>query len=114
MQHIARFNDKTSLDVTFTDVAASTGGFPTGMTAGAILLVRQTSTAGAVVLTFGARPHSSSSEFFVCADSSDSPITLTVQPDRCYALPDDLFAAAYVAATAEAGKTATCSIYMKG
>lgn len=114
MQTIARFNDKTTVDVTFTDTAASTGGFVTALHAGAILFVRSTSTAGAVELTFGARPNSSSTEFFVVADSTNAPITLTVQPNRCYALPDELFAATYVAATAPSGQSATCSIFLKG
>lgn len=114
MQTIARFNDKTTVDVTFTETAASTGGFVTSLHAGAILFVRSTSTAGAIVLTFGARPSPSSTEFFVAADSSNQPITLTVQPGRCYALPDELFAATYVSASTAAGQTATCSIFLKG
>lgn len=114
MQTIARFNDKTTVDVTFTATASSSGGFVTALHAGAILFVRSTSTNGAIVLTFGARPSPTSTEFFVVADSSNSPITLTVQPNRCYALPDDLFAATYVSATAPAGQSATCSIFLKG
>jgi hypothetical protein len=114
MQRIARFQDSTSVDVTFTDAAATTGGFSFGLHAGAVLFVKSTTASEAIVITFGARPEASSSQFFVACDASNGPITLTVQPDRCYALPDSLFASAYVAATAAAGKSVTCSILMKG
>jgi len=114
MQSIARFNDKTSIDVTFTDDATTTGGFQYAMHAGALLLVRSTSTGGAVEITFLARPTSSSSEFFVAGDSSNAPVTLTVEPGRCYQVPDVLFAAPYVAAQAATGATVTVSVFMKG
>ncbi len=114
MQQISRFNDKTSTSVTFTNAQASTGGFPYAMHSGAILYVTSTSTGNAVVLTFGARPHASSTDFFVACDTANAPITLTVQPNRCYAVPDALFASVYVAATAAGDATVTCNVYMKG
>ena len=114
MQHIARFNDKTSTSVTFTGTQATTGGFQFAMHSGALLVVTATSTGSAVVLTFGARPNASSTTFYTAADSSNAPITMTVQPDRCYALPDGLFGAVYVTATAAGGATVTCNVYMKG
>lgn len=113
MQHIARASDKSRVNVVFTSDAATTGGFAFALFAGALIEVDATSTGNAVTLTFGARPQSSSTEFVVAADDSNSPITLTVQPGRCYALPDALFAASYVAATTGAG-TATCTVFLKG
>jgi len=114
MQSIARFNDKTSIDVTFTDDAATTGGFQYAMHAGALLLVRSTSTAGPVEITFLARPSSSSADYFVAGDTTNNAVTLNVQPGRCYPLPDELFAAPYVGALAASGATVTVSVFMKG
>jgi hypothetical protein len=114
MQHIARFNDRTDTSVVFTATQASTGGFQFAMHSGAMLQVTATSTGSPVVLTFGTRPNAASTQFFTAADSSNAPVTLTVQADRCYAVPDAVFAATYVTATAAAGATVTCNVYLKG
>lgn len=113
MQQITRFNDQTTENVTFTNSAGTTGGFNLAVYSGAMLLVSGTSTSGAITLTFLAKASAQDADLFVVSDSSNNPVTMSVQPGRAYALPDELFAAGYVAATTASG-TVTCRVLTKG
>ena len=114
MQSIVRFNDATSQNVVFTNSTSTTGGFATAVHSGAMLLVSATSSGGAVTLTFRTKPTESSADIFTACDASNAPVTRAVQPGRAYAVPDELFAAAYVmATTANAGETVTCRVLTK-
>lgn len=112
MSQITRFNDGTSQDVVFTSSASTTGGFNLAVYAGAMLLVSATSTGSAITLTFLTRAREQDSASFTVADSSNAPVTLSVQANRAYNLPDELFAAGYVLATTASG-TVTCRVVTK-
>lgn len=112
MQSIVRFNDGTSQSVVFTDSASTTGGFNLAVFSGATLLVSATSTGDPVTLTFVTKGKADDADSFVVSSSTNAPVTLEIQPGRAYALPDELFACAYVMATTDAG-TATCKVVVK-
>lgn len=114
MSTITRSSNKTSVGVVFTDSAATTGGFAYALYAGAMLSVSATSSGGAVTLTFGSRLSSDGGTLFAAMDDSGSAVTMTVEPGKCYPLPDALFAAIYVTATAASGATVTCTVTLKG
>jgi hypothetical protein len=114
MQSIVRFNDSTTQNVVFTNSTSTTGGFAMAVHSGAMLLVSATSSGAAITLTFRTKMTAGSSDIFTACNASNSPVTLTVQPGRAYAVPDELFAASYVTATtANAGETVTCLVATK-
>ena len=108
----ARSFNSTS-DITFNHTIASTGRFQYGQFSGGLLAVSATTSSAATVLTFYAIPSSDSSEYYTLHDASNAAITITVQPNRCYELPKELFGATTIAATAPSGKTVTCKVYLK-
>lgn len=113
VQQISRFATSGTSDIVFTDSESTTGSFAYAIHGGALLYVSATSTGAAVTLTFGSRPEKGGA-FFVAADSSNAPVTLDVEPGRCYQLPDEVFAAPMVSATTPAGATVTCKVAVKG
>lgn len=114
MQSIVRFQDSTTQDVVFTNSASATGGFGLAMHSGGMLLVSATSSGSAITLTFRAKLREQDATSFVVCNSSNTPVTMAVQPGRCYPIPDELFAAAHViATTANTGETVTCRIAVK-
>lgn len=112
MNNMVRYNDGTSQDVVFTNDPATTGGFNLAIFSGAMLLVSATSTGSPVTVTFLAKVSEQSGGAHTVADSSNNPVTLSLQAGRAYALPDDLFAAAYVMAVTASG-TVTCKVVTK-
>jgi hypothetical protein len=69
-------------------------------------------TSGTATLTFHAKTDDdSATAYALYADGA--AVTLAVQANRCYALPDSLFAAGYVMATASTG-TVVASVTLKG
>ena len=105
------FNCTSSL--TFNHTISTTARFQYGQFAGGLISVSATTSSAATVLTFYAIPSSDSTEYYTLHDASNSPITITVQPNRCYELPKELFGATTIAATAPSGKTVTCKVYLK-
>ena len=115
MEQVARFSDFTKNAVVFTNAQSTTGGFVMAVHSGALLRISETSSGGAITLQFGARPSKESAEYYIVCDSANTPLTLTVEPGRCYALPEELFATRYATATTSAaGATVTCYIDLKG
>jgi hypothetical protein len=87
---------------------------PLGTFAGGILYCVSTSTGGAITVSFHVRFAHNSAEFKL-ANSSNSFITLSIQPNRCYALPDELFAAPMLRIVADtAGQSAVLAVAFKG
>jgi hypothetical protein len=112
METARSYNSTSAL--TFTDSTSTTANFAYGKYSGAVLAVSATTSSAAQVLTFYAKPASDSSENYALHNASNSAITITVQPNRCYELPKELFGANTVAATAPSSKTVTCKVYLKG
>lgn len=104
---------------TVTDAAvSSTVGdattIPLGTSAGAMLHCVSTSTSGAITVEFHVRFAAGSAEFRL-ADSSNAIITRSIQPNRCYALPDELFAAMQFKVVAQTGgQSAVLAVAFKG
>lgn len=88
----------STVDVTFTTSTGTTGGVNLAKHAGGVLYV----SSGSATLTFYAKPDAASATAYsVYADGS--AVTLAVAANRCYALPDSLFAAGYVMAVSSSG-----------
>lgn len=113
MQRLERAYNQLTTVVTFTAEAASTGGFNMGIYSGATLLVISTPASEPTLLTFGTRIESNSDSHYVMADGENTPISITVQPGRAYAVPDALFACSWVTALTSAGSV-TCQLVVKG
>jgi hypothetical protein len=105
------FNSTANL--TFRQTVSTTESFQFGQFSGGLILVSSTVGSAATVLTFYAKPSSNSQEFYALHDASNSPITITVQPDKCYELPKELFGASTIAATVPTGQSVTCKVYLK-
>lgn len=87
---------------------------PLGPASGGVLHVVSTSTDGAILVEFQVR-HSPGSAEFRLADSSNDIITLSIQPGRCYAIPDELFGAMQFLVIAQTpGETAVLAVTIKG
>lgn len=112
MQQITRFNDATTQTITFTSSASTTGGFNLAVYSGAMLLVTATPSSAATAITFVCKATEQDADSFVVADSTNTPVAMTVQPGRAYSLPDELFAAGYVMATTASG-TVSCRVIVK-
>lgn len=110
---ITRWNDSTSQTVVFTNSTSTTGGFNMNVYSGAMLLCTATSTGSAVTLTFSVKEAESSATVFNAYDTAGTAITMAVQANRSYPLPDALFAATHVLATTNTG-TATVKVLLKG
>lgn len=110
---ITRWNDSTSQTVVFTNSTSTTGGFNMHVYSGAMLLCTATSTGSAVTLTFLVKETESSSTAFTAYDSGGTVVSMAVQANRAYPLPDALFAATHVLATTNTG-TATVKVLLKG
>ena len=103
METARSYNSTSAL--TFTDSTSTTANFAYGKYSGAVLAVSATTSSAAQVLTFYAKPSSDSSENYALHNASNSAITITVQPNKCYELPKELFGANTVAATAPTGNS---------
>lgn len=112
MLRIARSANKTSAPLVFTNSTSTTAGFNLESYAGGVLYVTATSTNGQINLTFAAKAGSGDTDAFTVASSVNAVVTITVQPGRAYALPDDLFACAWVMPVTASG-TVTCLVGFK-
>jgi hypothetical protein len=114
VHQISRFGAAGASDVVFTNSASTTGGFGYALHSGGLMYVAATSTGAAVTLTFGSRSVKDG-PYFVAHDSSNNPVTLTVEPGKCYQVPDEVFAAPFVSATCNGlGETVTVKVALKG
>ncbi len=101
-------------DVAVSSTVANCTLVPLGTSAGGVLYCRSTSTNGAITVSFHVRFAHNSAEFKL-ADSANAFITRSIQPDRCYAIPDELFAAPMFRVVADtAGQSAVLAVAFKG
>ena len=114
VHQISRFGSSGESDVVFTNSTATTQGFAYALASGGLMYVVSTSTGAAETLTFHSRP-SKDAPFYASHDASNAPVTLTVEAGKCYQVPDEVFAAPFVAATCGTlGATVTCKVATKG
>lgn len=98
--------------ITSNETTTATQGF--GSFAGGLMYVTSTSTGSAITVSWRSR-FSASSAIFKLHDSSNSPITTTIQAGRAYELPQEIFGALQVMAVADtAGQSAVVRFSTKG
>lgn len=95
--------------VTFQSNVAQAGRMPYGAVAGGTALV--TAVSGAATLSWYVAANSESTLY--PAYSGSTPVTTSITAGRAYKLPDELFAAPFIAAVTDAG-TATITLCVKG
>jgi hypothetical protein len=91
--NILRISSVTQTTLTLTNSTATTGSFSMAGKAGALLHCVSTSTNGNVTVQFHSMPDERDGGSFALCDSANNLLALTMAPNRCYALPDELFAA---------------------
>jgi len=113
--YIARTTELLATAVTAAATTATAGITPFSLNSasGALLMCSATSTAAAMVVKFYAGV-TAAGPFYELRDSTNTAISLTVAANGCYDLPEQLFAAPFIAITTPAaGNTATFSIATK-
>jgi hypothetical protein len=107
-------NVSNSPNIAVSNTVADATLVPLGTFAGGILCCVSTSTGAAITVSFHVRFAHNSAEFKL-SDSSNNFITRSIQPNRCYAIPDELFAAPMFRVVADtAGQTAVLAVAFKG
>lgn len=100
------------LTVTSSEATSAPCGF--GSCAGATLYCVSTSTSGAITISWRAK-FNASSPVYKLHDSTNTALTATIQPGRCYDVPQELFGALQIMAVADtAGQTAVVRFSAKG
>lgn len=112
MQLIARIASPLTNAITFQTTVGQTAGFNLSAYSGGTLYCTATGTNGAIQLTFVTKIGSSDTDSFDMYDGNNAAVTMTVQPNRAYPLPDALFACTWVTAKT-ASSTVTCRIVVK-
>lgn len=102
-----------STGIAVSNTVADATLIPLGPSAGGMIHVVSTSTNGAITVEFHVRFAPGSAEFKLY-DSANALITRTIQPNRCYALPDELFAAMQFKLVATTAATGVVTISFKG
>jgi hypothetical protein len=113
--YIARTTEILTNAVTAAATTATAGITPFSLNSasGALLMCSATSTAAAMVVKFSAGV-TRTGPFYELRDATNTAISLTVAPNGCYDLPEQLFASPYIAITTPAaGNTATFTISTK-
>lgn len=83
--------------ITLTDSVNTTQGFSLNIAAGGMLLVDSKSAAGDVTIYYYVKGDERFPESYLLVDSSGAPVSQTItDAGRCFALPDELFAARFV------------------
>jgi hypothetical protein len=95
MGYIYREHSMAPNSLAVTASASTTRAFVMGQAAGGVIYCTATGTAAAVTLNFYLDPDDSGTKYLLC-DDTNTAIAVTVQPDRCTAIPDVLFGAGKV------------------
>lgn len=111
---IHRQGQVTVRPVTFTNSVSTTAAIPIANAAGGLLMVAACSNNGTLTIQWYAMADESIPENYMVADATNALVTQVVQAGRCYALPDELFAARVVKAVVSTNSTVTARLSLKG
>jgi hypothetical protein len=111
--NITRISSLTQSDLTLTNNSSTSGSFSLSGKAGGLLHCISTSTAAPVSLNFYSLPDERTGSTYALCDSANNILQLTIQGNRCYALPDELFAALKVIPVLTSNAQAVCRVSFK-
>lgn len=111
--NIHRISTLTQSTLLLTNSQNTSATFSMSGKAGALLHCLSTSTNAAVTVQFYSIPDERTNSAFALCDISNNLVSLTIQANRCYALPDDLFAAMKIQIVITSNATAECRVSFK-
>jgi hypothetical protein len=100
--------------INVTSNPATTGMIPMGPSAGGLLYCVQTSNSGPIAIHWYANFSPNSADYQLCTPVNQV-VSTTIQPNRCYEIPPELFGAPQIKIVCtSSGVTATVRLALKG